>query len=68
MNRSCNAENEEEILLKIASALKTVSYGSIQITIHDSKVVQIDKIEKFRLLDGQNLKPKGGETYTTDKR
>ena len=65
MKRSCNAENEE-VLLKIASALKNVSYGSIQITIHDSKVVQIDKTEKFRL-DGQNSKPKGGETYTIVK-
>lgn len=66
MKRNYNAENEEEILLKIANALKDVSCGSIQITVHDSRVVQIDKTEKFRL-DGQNSKRKGGETYTTDK-
>jgi hypothetical protein len=67
MKRNCNAENEKEILLKIESALKNISYGSIQITIHDSKVVQIDKTEKFRL-DGQNSKPKGGENYSINKR
>lgn len=49
MKRNCNGEDEAEILLKIASALKNVSYGCIQITIHDSRVVQIDKTEKFRL-------------------
>lgn len=67
MKKSCNTETEEEILLKIASALKNVSYGSIQITIHDSKVVQIDKTEKFRL-DGQESRPKGGENYSINKR
>jgi hypothetical protein len=67
MKRNCDVENEEEILLKIASALKNISYGSVLLTIHDSNVVQIDKTEKFRL-DGQSSKRKGGETFTTDKR
>lgn len=61
MKRNCDVENEEEILLKIANALKNISYGSVQLTIHDSKVVQIDKTEKFRL-DGQNTNQKEVKT------
>lgn len=61
MKRNCDVENEEEILLKIANALKNISYGSIQLTIHDNKVVQIDKTEKFRL-DGQNTNQKEVKT------
>lgn len=35
--------------LTIRQALKEIRYGSIEITIHDSKVVQIERKEKFRL-------------------
>ncbi|MGA6828464.1 YezD family protein [Nitrospira sp. NS4] len=30
-------------------ALKEIRYGSIEIVIHDSKIVQIERREKFRL-------------------
>ena len=45
------------IILEIISALKSIRYGSIEIVIHDSKIVQIEKKEKFRI--GQE-KPRGG--------
>lgn len=35
--------------LTIRQALKEIRYGSIEITIHDSKVVQIERTEKIRL-------------------
>lgn len=53
-------KDEEQFLLKMVGEIKSVKYGSIQITIHDGKVVQIDKTEKLRL----NVKkpiPKGGD-------
>lgn len=44
-------------ILEVISALKNIRYGSVEIVIHDSKIVQIEKKEKFRI--GQE-KPRGG--------
>lgn len=41
-------ESEQRTLPIIADLLRDIKYGNIQITIPDSKVVQIDKTEKFR--------------------
>ncbi|MGH7230699.1 MAG: YezD family protein [Nitrospiraceae bacterium] len=38
-----------EIERKIALALKGIRYGSVEVLIHDSKVVQIERKEKLRL-------------------
>ena len=48
-----SSAHEAEIL----AALRGLRYGSIVVTIHDSKVVQIEKNEKVRL-----QKKVGGET------
>lgn len=37
------------VLHRIARAIAGVRYGSVQIIIQDGRVVQIDKVEKFRL-------------------
>ena len=34
---------------KIIQAIKSLSYGSVEIIIHDSKVVQIERREKIRI-------------------
>ena len=34
---------------QITKALKGLTHGSVQIIVQDSKVVQIDRVEKFRL-------------------
>jgi len=52
-------KNEERLLLEVLSAIKSTKYGYVQITIQNSKVVQIDKTEKIRL-NGQRSKSKGG--------
>ncbi len=41
-------KSEEELLLQILKALKSIRYGYVQIIVQDSKVVQIDKTEKIR--------------------
>jgi hypothetical protein len=46
-----------EVVAEILAALRGLRYGSIVVTIHDSKVVQIEKNEKVRL-----QKKAGGET------
>lgn len=43
-----NIDNQEDKLLEILRALKKIQYGSIEITIHGSKIVQIEFREKVR--------------------
>jgi hypothetical protein len=52
LERGRNSEIEQQIL----HAVKSIRYGSVEIIIHDSKVVQIDRKEKIRLDKDQ---PKG---------
>lgn len=40
---------DEQVLEKVKVLLGSLEYGTIQITVHDSQVTQIDKIEKHRL-------------------
>ncbi len=48
MNIERNEENER-VAKDIAKAVKSIKYGYVQVTIQDSRVVQIDKTEKIRL-------------------
>jgi len=43
-------ENEEhrKLAAEILDAIKGIKYGGIEITVHDSRVVQIDRRERFR--------------------
>jgi hypothetical protein len=40
--------NDNEILRRIASAISGVRFGSVEVVIQDSRVVQIERKEKFR--------------------
>jgi hypothetical protein len=42
------AQSYEQDLTHIASAIEGIRYGSIEITIHDSRIVQIERKEKLR--------------------
>lgn len=37
-----------EWLQQIAQAVRSLRYGTVQITVHDAQVVQIDKVERVR--------------------
>ena len=50
----------EKVLKEIAGAINSINYGYVQITIHNSKVVQIEKTEKTRISESSN-KREGGE-------
>ncbi|WP_066366122.1 YezD family protein [Neobacillus fumarioli] len=39
---------DQQILEKIASLLEGLEFGTIQITVHDSQITQIDRLEKYR--------------------
>ena len=42
-------KEEEQLIPQIFKALKSIRYGYVQITVQDSKIVQIEKVEKFRV-------------------
>jgi hypothetical protein len=48
----CDVQTEpdsgDEILRRIASAISGVRFGSVEVVIQDSRVVQIERKEKFR--------------------
>jgi hypothetical protein len=41
---------EVQVVRLILHAIREIRYGSVQIVIQDSKVVQIDKVERIRLV------------------
>ncbi|WP_447588113.1 sulfur starvation response protein OscA [Aquipseudomonas campi] len=55
--RSVEGQDEASILREIQSALQNLRFGSVEITVHNAQVVQIERKEKFRL---QASNPKQG--------
>ena len=41
-------DSNDEIIRRIAQAISGVRYGSVEVVIQDSRVVQIERKEKFR--------------------
>ncbi|KKI90509.1 hypothetical protein WQ54_21435 [Bacillus sp. SA1-12] len=39
---------DQAVIEKIVSFLENIEYGTVQITVHDSQVTQIEKGEKYR--------------------
>ncbi len=50
----------EVIVKEIIRAVNSLKYGYVQITVHNSKIVQIDKTEKTRFDDIWLLEKGGG--------
>jgi hypothetical protein len=44
-------QSESRVLAEVLRAIRTLRYGSVQIVVQDSRVVQIDTTEKKRLDD-----------------
>lgn len=42
-------EPPQALLTEIANAIRSLRYGAVHITVQDSRVVQIEKVEKIRL-------------------
>ena len=42
--------SEGELLREIASAIRGIRFGSVEIVIHDSRVVQVERREKVRVI------------------
>ncbi|KKK38610.1 hypothetical protein WQ57_08450 [Mesobacillus campisalis] len=39
---------DQKVLEKIKAMLESLDFGTLQITVHDSQITQIDKLEKHR--------------------
>ena len=42
-------EQSPEVALEILRAVKEIRYGSVEIVVHDGRVVQIERKEKIRI-------------------
>lgn len=47
--RGVEGQDEAGILREIQAALQNLRFGSVEITVHNGQVVQIERKEKFRL-------------------
>ena len=55
----------DEVLQAILRAIRNLRFGTLEIVVHDSKVVRIERRERIRLdVDDQTLSPpqRGGTT------
>ena len=43
---------EERVVRALLAALRRIQHGSVQLVVQDSRVVQIDTVEKTRLVPG----------------
>lgn len=43
------SQDADDVLKKISQALQGLNYGEVRITVHCSKIVQIDRTEKIRV-------------------
>jgi len=64
------ADIRSHLLAQIAEAIRTIRFGSVQILIHDGRVVQIEKAERLRvaqadLTPGGVYEPMGATDRTT---
>ena len=50
-----NKKIDQKVLEKILNAVQQINYGEVVITIHNSKIIQIEKKEKERFDFGQPL-------------
>lgn len=48
MSQTNKEKADHKVLQEILRAIQTVRYGAVEIIIHDSKVVQIERREKVR--------------------
>jgi hypothetical protein len=64
-----NCEPPDALMTQIAEAISSLRWGTVHITVQDSRVVQIEKVEKIRLKPQADLTAGGVSTPvgTTDR-
>lgn len=51
---------ETELIARILQAIQGIRYGSLEIVIHDSKIVRLEKHEKIRVESDPNTDQSSG--------
>jgi hypothetical protein len=59
-NKNLVTDEEQQLAQKILSAIKGMKYGTVQITVHNARVTQIDKIERIRVVKDDTANNGGG--------
>ncbi len=54
------AKTNKQVLKEVAAAIESLRFGSIEITLHDGRVTQIEKREKVRF--AENAKTESSPT------
>ncbi len=65
MSKTHALQVDQQTLDRIVAGLKGLRFGTLEIVIHDSKVVRITRSEKVRLDQGNGSEP-NGEDHSTD--
>ena len=55
IKKHTKTQQTSEIADQIATLLQGIRFGSVEIVIHDGKVVQIERKEKLRFDENKNL-------------
>jgi len=50
ISQSGNIQNHEELQAAVAEAIRGLHFGSIQITVHEGRVTQLERIERVRFI------------------
>lgn len=48
-NKGAGSQQDQQVLQEISQALSGLRFGSVEIVVHEGKVTQIERKEKFRL-------------------
>lgn len=68
MGQETSKQNQSELIRSISQAISGLDFGEIHITVHHSRVVKIERVERIRLegvpetLPGDRGRTKGGES------
>ncbi|MDQ0189585.1 YezD family protein [Alicyclobacillus cycloheptanicus] len=54
-------ESLDDVIERVLRALDGLEYGSVNITVHDAKVTQIDRTEKYRFTPAASRKASAPE-------
>ncbi len=44
-----NGWNSEDVERNLLDAIRSIRYGAVEVVIHDSRIVQVEKTEKIRI-------------------
>jgi hypothetical protein len=56
-NQTTTAPDEAVWIELVRRQVSSLQFGAVEIVVHDSRVVQIERTERVRLGQGENVKP-----------